>query len=221
MIKAIIFDMDGVISDTEYLDFQLQSKFVIESGGTTDQEKLFDLVGKSYKNLFMTMKKLIGTEDSLELIQEKYDNFIDNTYELIDYQDYFRKDIVKILDYAKKNNISLAVASSSAMFHIKQILEQCGIIQEFDFIISGESLEESKPNPEIYLRTLENFGINPSEAIAIEDSPGGIAAAKAAGIPVIAYLEERMVIDQSQADYFGKDMIEIYDIIQSLVNEIK
>ncbi|OOF81765.1 HAD family hydrolase [Rodentibacter caecimuris] len=137
-------------------------------------------------------------------------------FSTVDYLSIFRSDIQKIIDFAKQHHIKLAVASSSGLEHIQNILTKCDIIQHFDFIVSGEQFERNKPDPTIYRYTLEKLGVQAKNAVAIEDSFFGIQAAKYAGIPVIAYEEKRILIDQSEADYCGKDMSEILTIIQKL-----
>lgn len=119
----------------------------------------------------------------------------------VSYADLFRTDILKIIAYSKKHDIKLAVASSSRKDHILEVLEDCGIVDQTDHIVSGEDFEESKPHPAIYQFALERLQVSAGDAIAVEDSYYGIQAAKSAGIPVIAYHEERMLVDQSHADY--------------------
>lgn len=218
MIKAIVFDMDGVIVDTEFQDFRIQKEFIKTENPTIDLELTdFDeLIGQSYEMLYETLRKFIGSNDSLRDIKDRFEAYNDVAYESIDYQQLFRKDILLILQWAKANDVLLAVASSSTHDHIVEVLTSCGIKDYFDVIYSGEFVEESKPNPAIYLNTLKKLNVEPKDAIAIEDSYYGISAAKAAGITTIAYRETRAVIDQSAADYVAADMVEIYEIIKTL-----
>lgn len=218
MLKAIIFDMDGVIVDTEFQDFRIQQEFIKKENPTIDHAgtNFDELIGQSYDMLYKTLRKFIDSNDSLSAIKERFEKFNDVAYESINYQQLFRKDILSILTWAKANNISLAVASSSTHEHILEVLTTCGIKDYFDVIYSGEFVAESKPNPAIYLNTLQKLKVKPEQAIAIEDSYYGITAAKAAGITTIAYKEIRAEIDQSGADYLATDMLEIYELIKSL-----
>ncbi|MBO0412153.1 HAD family phosphatase [Enterococcus hulanensis] len=218
MLKAIIFDMDGVIVDTEFQDFRIQQEFIKKENPTIDHAATnFDeLIGQSYDMLYKTLRKFIGSNDSLCEIKERFEKFNDAAYESINYQQLFRKGILSILKWAKANNISLAVASSSTHEHILEVLTSCGIKEYFDVIYSGEFVAESKPNPAIYLNTLQKLKVKPEQAIAIEDSYYGITAAKAAGITTIAYKETRAEVDQSDADYLAEDMLEIYELIKDL-----
>lgn len=219
MLQAIIFDMDGVIVDTEFLEYRLQAQF-IESIKEHDRIltplERSEVVGKGLSEISEIVKKLSASSLPVEEIKQRYIDFFNQLFATVDYPSIFRSDIQKIIDFARQHHIKLAVASSSRLEHIQTILKKCDIIQHFDFIVSGEQFERSKPDPTIYRYTLEKLGVQPQNTVAIEDSFFGIQAAKSAGISVIAYEEKRMHIDQSQADYCGKDMNEILTIIQKL-----
>ncbi|MFC0309809.1 HAD family hydrolase [Gallibacterium trehalosifermentans] len=219
MLQAIIFDMDGVIVDTEYVEFTAQREFIERLKQhhqpiTLAQQS--EVVGKSLKEIPAVIKKLSGSPLSLDKIREQYYLFWDNLFEQLDYRAIFRQDINCIIEFAKQQQIKMAVASSSSQQHIERILTACGIKDAFDCIVSGEMFARSKPDPTIYRYTLAQLGVNAENAIAIEDSFYGMQAAKAAGLTVIGYEEKRMVIDQSLADYMGKDMNEILRIINTL-----
>lgn len=218
MLKAIIFDMDGVIVDTEFEDFRIQQAFIMKENPTINQENtnFEELIGQSYDMLYKTLRKFIGSNDSLKEIKARFEEYNEVAYRAIDYQQLFRKEILSILNWSKENGIRLAVASSSTYEHIIEVLEVCGIKDSFDVIYSGEFVKESKPNPEIYLNTLKKLNVASNQAVAIEDSFYGISAAKAAGIPTIAYKETRAAIDQSAADYIAEDMTAVFEIVQSI-----
>lgn len=219
MLQAIIFDMDGVIVDTEYLEFSMQKQFIEnikEHNRPITLEQQSEVVGKSLKEIPMVIKKL--TESSLPLaeIQTRYQAFFNDLFSNVDYLSIFRSDIKQIIDFAKAQGIKLAVASSSALSHINNILTECGIKDDFDLIVTGDNFARSKPDPAIYRYTCEKLGVKPENAVAIEDSYYGMISAKTAGLTVIGYEEKRMIIDQSPADYMGKDMSEILALIKRL-----
>ncbi|MEZ7766121.1 HAD family phosphatase [Haemophilus parahaemolyticus] len=219
MLQAIIFDMDGVIVDTEFLEYDLQAQFIEsikEHHRTLTSLESAEVVGKGLAEIPEIVKKLSGSSLPLEEIKQRYFEFFKQLFSTADYRSIFRADIVKIIEFAKQNQIKLAVASSSHLEHIQNILTECGIIRDFDFIVSGEQFERSKPDPTIYRYTLEKLGVQAESAVAIEDSFFGIQAAQAANIPVIAYEEKRMHIDQSHAEHCGKNMLEILAIIKQL-----
>lgn len=173
----------------------------------------------SVKEIPAMIKKLCSSPLSVAEITERYQRFTQQLFSQLDYLSIFRQDINKIIQFAKQNGIKLAVASSSCKAHIDNILSICGIKEEFDLIVSGENFQRSKPDPTIYRYTLEQLGVRAENAVAVEDSFYGMVAAKEAGITVIGYQETRMIIDQSLADYMGKDMQEILGIICQLHQE--
>ena len=224
MLQAIIFDMDGVIVDTEYVDFQLQSQMIRSIAKDPERlthEDFSSLVGRSYQDLLGAIKVLSQTELSLAEIEERLERVAEQKYFQMDYEKLFRKDIIQILDFAKERGIKLAVASSSRKTHILEVLQACGIAGYFDTVVSGEDFAASKPHPAIYQAALESLGIAADQALAVEDSTYGILAAKRAGLTVLAYEEKRMVIDQSLADYKGADMKAIFEYIQDLQGKIE
>lgn len=128
-LKGIIFDMDGVIVDTEYQDFLIQKDFIkhLNPKSSYEDSELLVLVGKSYFNLYRLLQQFIGKQYDIKTIEKEYASFSDERYEKIDYSLLFRKEILKIIDYALKNGIKLAVASSSKYEHINEVLERCDI----------------------------------------------------------------------------------------------
>lgn len=218
MIKLIVFDMDGVIVDTEYLDFQLQQAYIKEIAKEPSKLTHNDfsrLVGRSGKDLLRRIKKLSQSDLADEEIERGLQRVEAQKYRKESYLPLFRQDILAVLDYARAHDIALAVASSTQKKYIFEILTNCGIQDYFDAVVSGEDFEASKPNPAIYLSVLNRLGIPSEQALAVEDSASGIAAAKKAGMKTVAYEEKRMAIDQSQADYVAKDMLDILDYIKS------
>ncbi|MBJ6746592.1 HAD family phosphatase [Streptococcus sp. 121] len=217
-LEVIIFDMDGVIVDTEYYDFQIQKDFIrkFNPSSSYEESELLQLVGKSYYNLYKLLQNFIGDKLSISQIEDEYARFSEERYRSIDYKKLFRKDIELILKFAKANNIRLAVASSSKKQHIIEVLKACNIYQYFDYIESGECFLESKPNPDIYKSVLKKFSVINENCIAIEDSYSGIEAATAAGIPTIGYYDERLPFFNSKASWKVENMRQVYEIISNL-----
>lgn len=219
MLKAIIFDMDGVIVDTEYLEYSAQGQFIEqikEHQQPITKEEHSQVVGLCLNEIPAVIKKLAKSQLPLEEVQTRYFEFFQNTFQHVDFLSIFRSDINAIIHFAKAHGIKLAVASSSQLSHIENILTQCGIKQAFDVIVSGLQFERSKPDPTIYHYTCQQLGVKPQEAVAIEDSYYGMLAAKRAGLRVIGYEETRMIVDQSLADYMGKNMLEILAVLEKL-----
>lgn len=219
MLQAIIFDMDGVIVDTEYVEFELQQQFidqVKEHNRPITLAQRSQVVGESLKEIPKIIKQLTESSLPIEELRTRYYAFFNEIFSRVDYQSIFRHDIQKIIQFAKQQQIKLAVASSSNMAHIHNILSACGIKDQFDLIVSGEMFDRSKPDPEIYRYTLAQLGVTAANAVAVEDSFYGMQAAHQAGLRIIGYEETRMMIDQSLADYLCKDMHEILAVVKKL-----
>jgi HAD superfamily hydrolase (TIGR01509 family) len=154
---------------------------------------------------------------------EPIDNTAFDTYmqeihagiEIDDYKSILNPGVIETLEFLKKNNFKVALASSSKMHIIQKAIKQCEIASFFDFVISGEQFKESKPNPEIYLTAIKAIGCTPCECIVVEDSSYGIEAGSSAGTYVIAKKDDRFNFDQTKAD----DQIEQIDEIIDLFNK--
>jgi len=112
--------------------------------------------------------------------------------------------------------LQLALASSSPMSNIRQVLGECGLMEFFPVIVSGEQFEASKPDPEIYLHTMARLGRRPEECLIVEDSTYGVQAGAAAGGLVAALRDERFPFDQSAARFHIGNLSEIPALAASI-----
>lgn len=214
MKKGIIFDMDGVLVDTEWLYYQRLIRMMTSLECNRNDESLKSIIGMSGTQFFPFIATYANMEiDEMTSYYHDYEKKHPVTY---DYDKIFRKDSVKIMEYAKEQQLGLAIASSSRREMIEQVITNCEIDRFFDAIMSGEDFVESKPNPEIYLEAAKSLNLLPKDCIAIEDSAIGIEAGKKAGMTVIALADDRFDVDQSQADYRCESMSEIAELIKEL-----
>ena len=214
MIKAVIFDMDGVLVDSEPV-YQEATINVLDSLNIkATQEDLLKLAGGSslHFNKFIqdVSKGSISCEDFNKVCDQYY---LDNP---VKYEKIMFPHVRETLDYLKDKGYILALASSSKEYEIENVLKRCDLKDYFKLIISGEVFKESKPNPEIYLTCIKRLNIEADECVAVEDSEYGIEAAKKAGLICIAKRDDRFNYDQSMADYFIDDHREIIDILENL-----
>lgn len=220
-LKAILFDMDGVIVDTELEDFKTQVAFVEtvnqEHGRSSEGIDFSVLVGKSYGALQRQLHEFTGGVLGPDELWERFLAFDRERHECVDLVSLYRSETEDVLALAKRCGLKTAVVSSSSTERIEEVLSVCGIRDDFDLLVSGEFLERSKPDPTIYRNALRQLFVESAECVAIEDSAYGIEAARAAGIPVIAYEETRVPIDQSAATWKVRNLSEAAAIIRSLV----
>ena len=186
MLKAVIFDMDGVIVNSEPLHHLAYKKMFEEFQLDVSNSLYESFTGQSTHTICKQLCEIFNIyEDPNLLVQSKRKHFkvifdndtsfqmIDGALELI--QDYF------------DNNITLVLASSASMTNIERIFEKFDLNKYFKSKISGADLKESKPNPEIFVKAAKLSGHSKDECIVIEDSTNGIIAAKSAGIYCVGY----------------------------------
>lgn len=198
MKKAFIFDMDGVLFDTEDAYFNRRNQFLKEQGISSDHLKPRDFIGS---HMSRTWHLVLGDA------YEAYDvPFLQTGYETYKkehpfyYPDLLFSGVESTLKAIKQAGYQLALASNSVLPDIKRALSSTGLETYFDVVLSGDEVSHPKPDPAIYQAALSRLGICADQALVIEDSEKGIAAAKAAGITVYAICDTRFGLDQSQAD---------------------
>lgn len=196
--KAIIFDMDGVIVDTEPLQFARQKEYLQHLDITILEETLMKMVGGNKKMAF----QIISDHSKEEMSFEKYYKHFTAYYaeRPIDFTEILNDGIVEILEWLRSQGYRLALASSGAPEKIEAALTQCQIKDYFELILSGDMFKASKPHPEIYQTVAQKMCLLPEECLVIEDSNYGIESATRAGMYTLAKREERFPFSQEKAD---------------------
>ncbi|WP_164918954.1 MULTISPECIES: HAD family hydrolase [Acutalibacteraceae] len=200
-MKAVIFDMDGVIVDTEPVNQQRILQYVRKFNSSAKEEDLNDIVGRGTKEVWDIVAKVSGSGKSAEEMKEEYRlQWIPRHCENIDYLKLFRPAVRDVLSYARTNGIRTAVASSTEYKKVKAILTEVGIFDSLDVVVSGEDCIRPKPYPDVYLETAKRLRVAPEECLVIEDSTVGIEAANQAGTRVAALIDHRFPFDRRKAD---------------------
>lgn len=219
-MKAVIFDMDGVIVDTEPYNMRRVYEYVHSLRPEARIEDMYQNAGRVKEDVWTRIASIIGKGKGWEETRADYEkNWKPNHPFAIPYKEIFRKDTITILKWARECGMNTAVASSTAYEKVKEILTEVEVTPYLDLIISGEFFEKSKPDPAIYLKTAELLGVKPEECIAIEDSTAGITAAKCAGMTVIALKDERFGFDRSLADDVIETLGDFIQHIQIFINK--
>lgn len=186
MIKGIIFDMDGLMFDTEKL-FKKVWKNISEKNGYNFNENLFDqFIGTDLD----TTKKILEEKFGFDFPDFPYDKLINKKTEVMN--KIIEKDgvplktgLISTIEYLKKNGYIIAVASSSSKEIIKFYLKSVSLDKKIDYIIGGNEVKKSKPNPEIFNKCCEKINIDKKNTLILEDSINGILAADKASIDVV------------------------------------
>lgn len=214
-IRAIIFDLDGVLADSEPWWNQIDAQLLKEYGADYHGEYHRDVLGVSYRLAIEFYKKAFGISASTEEIMKRRGEiateFFANSVDLFPRA----KDVLEELRQMKLN---LALATSSVSASARPFLDRHQLTGFFEVIVAGDEIERGKPEPDIYLRTAEKLGVSAAECLVIEDSLSGIAAAKAAKMRVAAIPDRRFVDPrdyEKEADYLLNDLAEIPSIMNS------
>ena len=179
-IKAILFDLDGVLVNMPEGHYEALNRALAHFGAMIEKEEHV-----SYFNGLPTRKKVDelarrgrlpdGLREVINSVKQKYTKEIIPKYCVPDYSK------IILLKHLRQANYKLACCSNSVKETLHLMLKSAQLFDHLDFIIGNDEVSKSKPDPEIYFRTFEIMGIAPEEALIVEDAPHGIAAAKASG----------------------------------------
>lgn len=183
MIKGAVFDMDGLMFDSEKLTFECWYKVMLKYGYKPSMEIYKKSIGLKRADSIIYYKSVFGQDfDYIRYRKEVTDLF----------NEYIRKNgmpikqgLFEILDYLKSKNYRLAVATSTSEESAKPMLKKANVYDYFDFVIYGDNVSNGKPHPEIFEKAVNGINLKPCECYAFEDSINGIKSAHSAGLYTI------------------------------------
>lgn len=216
MIKAIIFDMDGLMIDSERVTFECYQERLKDMNLTMDEEFYKTLLGKPIKGIYQRFYDVYGNDFPIENVIQDVHQLMAERFETEGVP--VKKGLVELLHYLKDNNYKTIVATSSNRDRVDKILAQAKITEFFDDSICGDEVTKGKPNPEVFLKSCQKLSVNVDEAIVLEDSEAGIQASYDANIKVICIPDMKYPEKQYEEKTFKilKDLTEVTVYLKSL-----
>ena len=183
MMKAIIFDFDGTIIDTETAWFKVFRDAYQKYGVELTLATYSQCLGTSLETF--NPYTHLSTHHDISMDLDDFRSTIQHNYAKLIEKESMRPGILNLLQEAKAAGLKIGLASSSHRDWIDKFVDQLGIGDYFECYCTADTVNNVKPNPELYLQALARLGVQPKEAIAIEDSPNGARAAVAAGLHTV------------------------------------
>ncbi len=211
--RAVLFDMDGVLIDSESWYLERIYEQLAEKYPWIKREDLFPTVGMSGPEEIQLITRLAGKQPGDKIFQKELDDIHANSA-IEDYKKVLYAETREVLSALYNKGFRLAVASSSSDADIRRMIHQCGLEGLFSSVISGMDLPVSKPDPDIYLRTMKVLDVCPQDCLVVEDSAYGIEAGKRAGAMVAARKDSRFSFDQSKADFHISDLTGVLRLVE-------
>lgn len=208
-IKAVIFDLDGTLIDTEKYYRIFWKRACSQMGVELSDERALMLRSLGRPFAPALLKEWFGDDFDYNKVRQIRRSLMEPYLNEVGIE--IKRGAVELLTYLGDNNIIKAIATATPLDRTKECLIQTGIYDYFDEIVSATMVEKGKPNPDVYIYACEKLGFKPSECIAVEDSPNGVRSAKGAGCNVI------MVPDQTPAD---DEMRELADVCLDSLSDI-
>lgn len=213
-IKAVLFDMDGLMVDTESLSTEAFINSAKAQGYNMTKEETLKVLGFTKANIYQFwIDYFQGTNvDGKKLVDDHYE-YIENVLYTVgpEKMPY----VEELLKYLRENNYKIAVASSSDTADIKNNLEKTKLEKYIDEIASGAEVENGKPAPDVFLLAAERLGVDPKDCLILEDSKAGIKAGKASGAMVFM-VPDMFTVDKECEDTADRILTNLGEVIEIL-----
>lgn len=204
---GVIFDMDGVIIDSEPVHTSLNQEIFKQLGIRVNNDIQLEYIGVTKWRKWEILKRHFHLQESIdELIEIQNSIFSQANW---DYKSLLFPDVIPLLQKLQSSNIPIALASSSERDKVDKVLEQCGLKGFFTNTVTGDEVVNGKPDPEIFLAAAKKINLSSKHCIVVEDSYNGLKAAKRANMYGIGVKHLDNKVDLSIADKIVRSLADI------------
>ena len=213
-IQLVIFDMDGLIFDTERIYYKAWQEAAKAYGYEITWEIYRQIVARNSRYIEIVLKQILGQELPYKAIEDKKREIANQI--VLEEGLVMKPGLIDLLQVLDEKGIKKAVATSSQREKALNYLNMCDLVDRFDTIICGDEVTESKPNPEIFLRAAEKLGACPENTLVLEDSKLGLEAGKK-GKMITVLIPDLVSPDlemQQNADYILKSLNKVIALLK-------
>jgi beta-phosphoglucomutase family hydrolase len=217
MIKAVIFDVDGTLLDTERIYMKAWKEAAAEAGFVMPDSVLQKTRAVNTKDAARIFEEEIGNGFSYQAVRPIRVRIAE---EIIRRESPILKPgVLELLAFLEEKGIRLAVASSTNQQGTREHLAESRILDRFEVVVGGDMVTNGKPHPDIFLKAAETLGTAPEACIVVEDSPAGIRAAHAAGMKAVLVPDQAAITQEiiDMADVVLNSLLEMPAYLQTLI----
>ena len=217
-MKAVIFDVDGTLLDTERIYMQAWKDAAAELGYEIADELLRKTRAINVKDAARIFETEIGngfSYDKTRVVRVRI------AEEIIQRESPILKPgVTELLAFLQEKRIRLSVASSTHLKGTKEHLSESGILEPFEVVVGGDMVTKGKPNPDIFLKAAELLHLAPEECLVVEDSPAGIRAAHAAGMKAVLVPDQAAITQEiiEMSDVVLESLLDMPAYVEKLMN---
>ena len=186
-IRAVVFDLDGLMFDTEALFFRVSTEMLAARGKAFTPEIMRAMIGRRAVDAGHVLKTMTGLDEPVEVLLADVKQRFYNQMETAVHP---TPGLFVLLDHLRRQAVPVAVATSSGRAYAERLLAQHRLRDHFAFVLAAEDVRRGKPDPEIYTLAIERFAVPPGSVMVLEDSPAGISSAKSAGAVAVGVPHE-------------------------------
>ncbi len=215
-VDAVIFDMDGVLIDSERISLKCYQEVLKDYEYEMDEKIYVKFIGRNVEGIKEALQEEFGKDFPFDEIYKKKSKL---ALEFTDKNGVkIKPGVHDLLDYLNNENYKIAVATSTRRQRALELLERAKIKEKVNYIVCGDQVENSKPNPEIFLRAAEGLNVKPHNCLVVEDSDAGITAAHAASMTGI-HVPDMKILDDKTKKLAFKICDELADV-KGILEEI-